>query len=96
MTTSTSRRSCVTAERAALIPTFVLTPGRMSGQAHLRGCRMLGQEADDSGGRVVPDMTAEDLAEHLQMLGQATEEELDQLLHELLIRVYPSKQTQDS
>jgi hypothetical protein len=57
---------------------------------------MLGQEADDSGGRVVPDMTAEDLAEHLQMLGQATEEELDQLLHELLIRVYPSKQTQDS
>jgi hypothetical protein len=41
-------------------------------------------------------MTAEDLAEHVKMLGKATEEELDQLLHDLLVRVYPSKVTQDS
>jgi hypothetical protein len=41
-------------------------------------------------------MTADDLAEHVTMLGQATEEELDQLLHELLVRVYPTKVTQDS
>jgi len=41
-------------------------------------------------------MTIEDLAEHLQMLGKASEEELDQLLHELLVRVYPTKRTQDS
>jgi hypothetical protein len=30
------------------------------------------------------------------MLGRTTEEELDQLLHDLLVRVYPSKSTQDS
>ena len=41
-------------------------------------------------------MTIEDLAEHLQMLSKANEEELDQLLHELLVRVYPTKRTQDS
>ena len=41
-------------------------------------------------------MTAEDLAEHIAMLRKATEEELDQLLHDLLVRVYPSKVTQDS
>ena len=44
----------------------------------------------------MPDMTAEDLAEHVEMLGQATEEELDQLLHDLLVQVYPTKVTQDS
>jgi hypothetical protein len=41
-------------------------------------------------------MTAEDLAEHLEALGRSTDEERDQLLHELLVRVYPSKATQDS
>jgi hypothetical protein len=41
-------------------------------------------------------MTAEDLAEHVTMLGKATEDELDQLLHDMLVRVYPSKVTQDS
>jgi hypothetical protein len=44
----------------------------------------------------MPQMTTEDLAEHLEVLGHATEEELDQLLHDLLVRVYPSKATQDS
>jgi hypothetical protein len=57
---------------------------------------MLGHGVEDPGGRTVPDMTAEDLAEHLEMLGRTTEEELDQLLHDLLVRVYPSKSTQNS
>jgi hypothetical protein len=41
-------------------------------------------------------MTTEDLAEHLEMLQQATQEDLDELLHDLLVRVYPTKKTQDS
>jgi hypothetical protein len=57
---------------------------------------MLGHGVEHPGGRTVPDMTTEDLAEHLEMLGKATDEELDQLLHDLLVRVYPSKSTQDS
>jgi hypothetical protein len=44
----------------------------------------------------MPDMTAEDLAEHLERLEQASDEDLDELLHDLLVRVYPSKRTQDS
>ncbi|MGE3813229.1 MAG: hypothetical protein AB7I24_16945 [Candidatus Nanopelagicales bacterium] len=41
-------------------------------------------------------MTAQDLAEHLEVLQQASQEELDELLHDLLVRVYPTKKTQDS
>jgi hypothetical protein len=44
----------------------------------------------------MPDMTAEDLEEHLETIAQATEEDLDKLLHDLLVLVYPSKRTQDS
>jgi hypothetical protein len=48
------------------------------------------------GGRTMPDMTADDLKEHLKLIRAATTEDLDELLHDLLVRVYPSKKTQDS
>ncbi|MGZ4269459.1 MAG: hypothetical protein ACXVFN_14050 [Solirubrobacteraceae bacterium] len=41
-------------------------------------------------------MTAQDLAEHLEALSEATEEERDRLLHELLVQVYATRQAQDS
>jgi hypothetical protein len=45
---------------------------------------------------LMPDMTADDLKEHLELIQAATTEDLDELLHDLLVRVYPSKKTQDS
>jgi hypothetical protein len=53
-------------------------------------------ESDQPGGNIVPNMTAEDLAAHLEALAEATEEDRDQLLHDLLVQVYPTKRTQDS
>jgi hypothetical protein len=47
-------------------------------------------------GNPMPDMTADDLKEHLELIQAATTEDLDELLHDLLVRVYPSKKTQDS
>ena len=44
----------------------------------------------------MPDMTAEDLKERLKLNQAATTEDLDELLHDLLVRIYPSKKTQDS
>jgi hypothetical protein len=44
----------------------------------------------------MPDMTAQDLAEYVDALAEATEEDRDQLLHDLLVQVYPTKTTQDS
>jgi hypothetical protein len=44
----------------------------------------------------MPDMTADDLKEHLKLIKAATTEDLDELLHDMLVRVYPSKKTQDS
>jgi hypothetical protein len=44
----------------------------------------------------MPDMTADDLKEHLELIQAATTEDVDELLHDLLVRVYPSKKTQDS
>jgi hypothetical protein len=44
----------------------------------------------------MPDMTADDLKDHLTLLEQASTEDLDELLHDLLVRIYPSKRTQDS
>jgi hypothetical protein len=40
-------------------------------------------------------MTAEDLAQHLEALAESDDEDRDQLLHDLLVQVYPSKRTQD-
>jgi hypothetical protein len=48
------------------------------------------------GDRTMPDMTADDLKDHLKLIRAATTEDLDELLHDLLVRVYPSKKTQDS
>ena len=48
------------------------------------------------GAEDMPDMTADDLKEHLKLIRAATTEDLDELLHDLLVRVYPSKKTQDS
>jgi hypothetical protein len=47
-------------------------------------------------GNVVPEMTIDDLAQHLEVLAQSSEDERDRLLHDLLVQVYPTKSTQDS
>ena len=44
----------------------------------------------------MPKLTAKDLAEHVTQLEQASIEELDELLTDLLVQVYPTKTTQDS
>ena len=44
----------------------------------------------------MPKLTQKDLADHVQQLEQATVEELDELLTDLLVQVYPTKVTQDS
>jgi hypothetical protein len=43
----------------------------------------------------VPEMTAEDLEQHLESLAESKEDDRDQLLHDLLVAVYPTKRTQD-
>jgi hypothetical protein len=53
-------------------------------------------EMDQPGGNVTPNMNAEDLAQHLDALAEASEDDRDQLLHDLLVQVYPTKRTQDS
>jgi hypothetical protein len=69
---------------------------RMSGQIRTVADVSSGMEYDQPGGNIVPNMTAEDLAAHLEALAEATEEDRDQLLHDLLVQVYPTKRTQDS
>ena len=44
----------------------------------------------------MPEMTIDDLAQHLAPLAQSSEDERDQLLPDLLVQVYPTKSTQDS
>jgi hypothetical protein len=44
----------------------------------------------------MPKLTAKDLAEHVMQLENASVEELDELLTDLLVQVYPTKVTQDS
>ena len=44
----------------------------------------------------MPKLTAKDLAEHVTQLEHASVEELDELLTDLLVQVYPTKVTQDS
>ena len=44
----------------------------------------------------MPKLTAKDLAEHVTQLEHASVEELDELLTDLLVQVYPTKTTQDS
>ena len=68
----------------------------MSGKSGASLAVCSGMEFDQPGGNVVPNMSAEDLAAHLEALAESTEEERDQLLHDLLVQVYPTKRTQDS
>jgi hypothetical protein len=44
----------------------------------------------------VPEMTAETLAEHLQLLQDASLEDLDELLEDFLVHAWPSKRGQDN
>jgi hypothetical protein len=44
----------------------------------------------------MPKLTVKDLAEHLEQLERSSVEELDELLTDLLVQVYPTKATQDS
>jgi hypothetical protein len=67
----------------------------MSGQLCWAAAVSSGMESDQPGGNTVPEMTAEDLAQHLESLAESTEEDRDQLLHDLLVQVYPTKRTQD-
>ena len=67
----------------------------MSGQLSCGAAVSSGMESDQPGGNTVPEMTAEDLAQHLESLAESTEEDRDQLLHDLLVQVYPTKRTQD-
>jgi hypothetical protein len=67
----------------------------MSGQLSGAPAVSSGMESDQPGGNTMPEMTAEDLAQHLESLAESNEEDRDQLLHDLLVQVYPTKRTQD-
>jgi hypothetical protein len=67
----------------------------MSGQLAAPAAVTLGMEFDQPGGNIVPEMTAEDLAHYLDALAESNEDDRDQLLHDLLVQVYPTKRTQD-
>ncbi len=41
-------------------------------------------------------MTAEDLAAHIQTLCETSMDEIDRLLHELLVQLYATREAQDS
>ena len=68
----------------------------MSGQSRVATAVSSGMEMDQPGGNIVPQMSAEDLEAHLDALAESSEDDRDQLLHDLLVHVYPSKRTQDS
>jgi hypothetical protein len=68
----------------------------MSGQNRQGATVSSVMEFDQPGGNTVPEMTADDLAQHLEALAESSEDDRDQLLHDLLVTVYPTKSTQDS
>jgi hypothetical protein len=68
----------------------------MSGQNRHAATVSSVMEFDQPGGNFVPEMTTDDLAQHLEALAESSEEDRDQLLHDLLVTVYPTKSTQDS
>jgi hypothetical protein len=43
----------------------------------------------------MPEITAEQLSEHLDQVETATQEDKDELLRDLLVHIYPTKVTQD-
>jgi hypothetical protein len=68
----------------------------MSGQHRWPTVVSSGMEFDQPGGNIVPEMTIDVLAQHLEALAESTEDDRDRLLHDLLVQVYPTKSTQDS
>jgi hypothetical protein len=44
----------------------------------------------------MPEITAQQLSEHLAQITDASQDERDELLRDLLVHVYPTKTTQDS
>jgi hypothetical protein len=42
------------------------------------------------------EITAEQLSEHLDQLETSTQNDMDELLRDLLVHIYPTKVTQDS
>ncbi len=68
----------------------------MSGQNRRPTAVSSDMEFDQPGGNTVPEMTTDDLAQHLEALAKSTEDDRDRLLHDLLVQVYPTKSTQDS
>ena len=44
----------------------------------------------------MPEMNAEALAEHLQLIQDATLEDLDELLEDFLVQAWPTKRGQDN
>jgi hypothetical protein len=64
--------------------------------ARRQGGRARSIDLAAGGAAPMPDMTAEDLKQHLKLLASASTEDLDELLHDLLVKVYPTKTTQDS
>jgi hypothetical protein len=42
------------------------------------------------------EITAEQLSEHLDQLETASQDDMDELLRDLLVHIYPTKVTQDS
>jgi hypothetical protein len=88
VTLVTSRVFCTL--QSVEIPLAVHSDGRQGGWA-------LSKTLSRTRGAVpMSDMTAEDLQEHISLIRDASTEELDELLHDLLVRTYPSKRTQDS
>jgi hypothetical protein len=45
--------------------------------------------------QAMPEITAEQLSEHLDQVETASQDEKDDLLRDLLVHVYPTKVTQD-
>ena len=44
----------------------------------------------------MPEITAEQLEQHLDQLETSSQDDMDELLRDLLVHVYPTKITQDS
>jgi hypothetical protein len=65
-------------------------------RARRQGWRARSIDLAAGGAAPMPDMTAQDLKQHLKLLAGASTEDLDELLHDLLVKVYPTKITQDS
>ena len=94
-TRSTSRRSCARRRTASRRPDVRPAPRDIRGRGPVPSAPN-DQTSHVRGGTPVPEMTAETLAEHLQLLQDATVDDLDELLEDLLVQAWPSKRGQDN